>query len=56
MNNQNLSNPVYKKLFPGTYEKNLKLQATLTAFMNKSKYSFNKLEETIEHSKINSEI
>ena len=31
MNNKSLSNPIYKKLFPETYEKNLKLQATLAS-------------------------
>lgn len=41
MNNKNISNPAYKKLFPETYEKNLKLQATLAAFINKNKYSDN---------------
>lgn len=41
MSNKNISNPVYKKLFPETYEKNLKLQATLAAFINKNKYSDN---------------
>mgnify|MGYP000121717824 FL=1 len=55
MNNKSLSNPIYKKLFPETYEKNLKLQATLASFMNKSKYS-NKLEEVTEHSETKNEV
>lgn len=55
MNNKSLSNPIYKKLFPETYEKNLKLQATLASFMNKSKYS-NKLEEVTEHSEAKNEV
>lgn len=55
MNNKSLSNHIYKKLFPETYEKNLKLQATLASFMNKSKYS-NKLEEVTEHSETKNEV
>lgn len=41
MNNKNLSNSIYKKLFPETYKKNVKLQATLAAFINQKKYSDN---------------
>lgn len=55
MNNKSLSNPIYKRLFPETYEKNLKLQATLTSFMNKSKYS-NRLEKVTESSETNNEV
>lgn len=52
MSNKNLSNPIYKKLFPETYEKNVKLQATLASFMKNRKYS-RKVEEVSEESEIN---
>lgn len=52
MNNKNLSNPVYKKLFPETYEKNIKLQAVLNAFISKNKYSDN-IERLDLDSKVN---
>lgn len=52
MNNKSLSNPIYKKLFPETYEKNVKLQAALNAFINKTKYS-NNVEALDMDSKLN---
>ena len=35
MNKENLSNPIYKRLFPETYAKNQKIKATLDSINDK---------------------
>ena len=39
MNNKNISNPIYERLFPVTHAKNVKLNAALNTILNDYRYT-----------------
>ena len=39
MNNKNISNPIYERLFPVTHAKNVKLNAVLDTILNDFRYT-----------------
>lgn len=42
MNNKNLTNPIYKKLFPETFAKNAKIHETLLSMSSRLKLNISK--------------